>query len=200
MPGLPTLDSHSSSRYQQFDLGESLPLTEQQARFFDVFGYLSFPGLFNDEAEALTEAFDAVWAEHGGGHNQRPHDHKQNSALLPFIYQHPYLCALLDDERDEAIAYFQGKLETTAEEEDKQMIAYVLVDLLGRIDLQEQAINLASQHLAHVDESSGFNFAEFCHSADRLDLLRNAARDRGDLVTWTAAMLGDATTTAASND
>lgn len=80
-----------------------MPLTEQHASFFDVFGYLSFPGLFNDEAEALTEAFDEVWAEHGGGHNQRPHDHKQNSALLPFIDQHPYLCALLDDERVESI-------------------------------------------------------------------------------------------------
>lgn len=128
----------------------------------------------------------------------------QYAAEPPFDDFYPahahFFRALLDDERDEAIAYFQGQIETTAEEEDKQMIAYVLVDLLGRIDLQEQAINLASQHLAHVDESSGFSFAEFCHSADRLDLLRNAARDRGDLVTWTAAMLGDATTTAASND
>ncbi len=80
-----------------------MPLTEQQARFFDVFGYLSFPGLFATEAETITEAFDAVWAEHGGGHNERPHDHKQNSALLPFIDQHPYMCALLDDERVESI-------------------------------------------------------------------------------------------------
>ncbi len=74
-------------------------LTEQQKRFFDVFGYLSFPGLFARPAEAIAQAFEAVWAEHGGGHYQRPHDHHQRSALLPFIDQHPYLCALLDDER-----------------------------------------------------------------------------------------------------
>ncbi len=78
-------------------------MTEQQARFFDVFGFLSFPGLFAAEAEAITQASEAVWAEHGGGHNQRPHDEEQNSALLPFIDQHPYLCALLDDERVEGI-------------------------------------------------------------------------------------------------
>jgi hypothetical protein len=66
-----------------------MPLTKQQKRFFDVFGYLSFPGLFAGEAEAITQAFEAVWTEHGGGHHQRPHDHKQNSALLPFIDQHP---------------------------------------------------------------------------------------------------------------
>jgi hypothetical protein len=80
-----------------------MPLTEQQIRFFDVFGYLSLPGLFAGEAESITEAFEAVWGEHGGGHNTRPHDHRQNSALLPFIDRHPYLCSLLDDERVEAI-------------------------------------------------------------------------------------------------
>ncbi|SVB38267.1 uncharacterized protein METZ01_LOCUS191121, partial [marine metagenome] len=76
-----------------------MPLTEREARFFDVFGYLAFPGLFAREAEDITRAFETVWAEHGGGHNQRPHDHEQNSALLPFIDRHPYLCSLLDDER-----------------------------------------------------------------------------------------------------
>ncbi len=79
-------------------------LTEQQKRFFETFGYLSFPGLFASEAEAITQAFEEVWAEYGGGHYQRPHDHQQRSSLLPFIDQHPYLCALLDDERIEGVA------------------------------------------------------------------------------------------------
>ena len=80
------------------------------------------------------------------------------------------------------------------------MIAYVMVDLLGRIDLAHQAITLASQHLAHVDESTGFSFAEFCQKADRLDLLRDAARDRGDVVTWTGALLSDAPAATTPND
>ena len=78
-------------------------MTKQKARFFELFGYLYFPRLFASEAEAITQAFEAVWSEHGGGHNQRPHDDKRNSALLPFIDRHPYLCALLDDERVESI-------------------------------------------------------------------------------------------------
>ena len=80
-----------------------MPLTKREARFFDVFGYLAFPGLFAREAEDITRAFETVWAEHGGGHNLRPHDQEQNSALLPFIDRHPYLCSLLDDERVESI-------------------------------------------------------------------------------------------------
>ena len=80
-----------------------MPLTEQQVRFFDLFGYLSFPGLFAAEAAAITQAFEAIWAARGGGHHQHPHDHERNSALLPFIDLHPHLCALLDDERVEGI-------------------------------------------------------------------------------------------------
>ena len=46
-------------------------------------------------------------------------------------------------------------------------------------------------HLAHLDESTGFSFAEFCQVAGRLDLLRDTARERGDLVTWAGALIGD---------
>ena len=40
-----------------------------------------------------------------GGHQQQPHDHQRRSALLLFIDQHPYLCALLDDERVELVMH-----------------------------------------------------------------------------------------------
>ena len=102
-----------------------------------------------------------------------------------------FLRALLDDGRDEAITYFQGQLETEPDEEDKQLIAYVVVDLLKRIGRMDEAIDLAVTHLAHLDESTGFSFAEFCQVAGRLDLLRDSARDRGDLVTWAGALIGD---------
>ena len=78
-------------------------LTAQQLHFFDTFGFLQFPGLLAQEADAITAAFEEVWAAHGGGHDGRPHDHKQRSALVPFIDQHEYLCGLLDDPRIEGI-------------------------------------------------------------------------------------------------
>ena len=56
----------------------------------------------------------------------------------------------------------------------------------------DEAIDLAFTHLAHLDESTGFSFAEFCQVAGRLDLLRDSARNRGDLVTWAGALIGDA--------
>ncbi len=79
-------------------------LSEQQRTFFETFGYLSFPGLFAEEAAAITEEFERVWAEHGGGHHGQAHDHQQRSALVPFIDQSAYLSALLDDPRIDGTA------------------------------------------------------------------------------------------------
>lgn len=79
-------------------------LSEQQLTYFDTFGFLGFPGLFADDIDAVTAGFEQIWAEHGGGHDGRPHDHQKRSALLPFIDQNEYLSALLDDQRILGIA------------------------------------------------------------------------------------------------
>jgi hypothetical protein len=79
-------------------------LNEQQVAFFKTFGFLKFPGLFKEEIGSIVDTFEAIWVEHGGGHNGRPHDGKARSALVPFIDQHDRLCALLDDPRILGIA------------------------------------------------------------------------------------------------
>ena len=76
-----------------------LELTERQKDFLEQFGFLGFPGLIRDIVDEVTDAFEQVWAERGGGHNGQPHDGEQRSCIVPFIDQHPRLCALLDDER-----------------------------------------------------------------------------------------------------
>lgn len=74
-------------------------LTEAQLRRFDTFGFLAFPGLLNDCIEDVVAAFEQIWQAHGGGHNGAAHDGAKRSCIVPFIDQHPRLCALLDDER-----------------------------------------------------------------------------------------------------
>jgi len=84
-------------------------LTSQQLRFFHTFGFLAFPGHFADEADAITRAFEDVWAAHGGGHHGDIHDHQNRSALVPFVDEHAYLSALIDDPRiDRPIATLLG--------------------------------------------------------------------------------------------
>lgn len=74
-------------------------LSRDQIAFFDTFGFIRLPGLLADRAAAIIEAFDQVWAGRGGGHDGRRHDNRQRSCVVPFIDQHPVLCALLDDPR-----------------------------------------------------------------------------------------------------
>ena len=79
-------------------------LTEQQKAFFTNFGFLQFPGLFADCIDEITDEFEAVWAQHGGGHNGQPHDGSRRSCLVPFIDQSERLSALIDDPRIHDIA------------------------------------------------------------------------------------------------
>ena len=98
---------------------------------------------------------------------------------------------LADDRRDEAVAYFHERLRTAAETEDRRLIAYVLVDLLVRIGAKNDAVAVAKEFLADLDESSGFSFAQLCEEAERMDVYRETAQDKGDLVGFTAALLGN---------
>ncbi len=98
---------------------------------------------------------------------------------------------LADDRRDEAVAYFHERLRTAAETEDRRLIAYVLVDLLVRIGAKNDAVAVAKEFFADLDESSGFSFAQLCEEAERMDVYRETAQDKGDLVGFTAALLGN---------
>ncbi|MBM3263658.1 MAG: phytanoyl-CoA dioxygenase family protein [candidate division Zixibacteria bacterium] len=85
-------------------MSSPIALTPEQLKFFDTFGYLGFPGLLADRADAIIEAFETVWTGRGGGHNGQPHDGIRRSCIVPFIDQSAYLCSLLDDPRIEGIA------------------------------------------------------------------------------------------------
>jgi hypothetical protein len=83
-------------------------LTAQQLAFMDTFGYLAFPGLLNDKIDRIIEAFEAIWATQGGGHDGKPHDGTARSCIVPFMDQSEYLSGLLDDPRIDGI--FQSLL------------------------------------------------------------------------------------------
>jgi hypothetical protein len=81
-----------------------VPLTDQQVSFFEAFGYLGFPGLMADRVGEIIREFEAVWAEHGGGHNGRPHEGTARSCIAQFIDLNERLSSLIDDPRIRGIA------------------------------------------------------------------------------------------------
>jgi hypothetical protein len=82
---------------------DRLQLTPQQIAFMDVFGYLVFPGLLAERIDRIIEEFERTFADHGGGHNGKPHDGTARSCILPFIDQTEYLSSLIDDPRIDGI-------------------------------------------------------------------------------------------------
>lgn len=82
----------------------STRLTSEQLAFFDMFGFLAFPGLLADCIDRVTDGFEAVWAANGGGHNGKAHDGTARSCSVQFIDQNVYLSTLLDDPRIHDIA------------------------------------------------------------------------------------------------
>ena len=69
-------------------------LSAQQLAFYRTFGFLRFPGLFAAEIDAITAAYDHVFADSG-----RVHDHRQALYLIPFADRSEYLSGLIDDPR-----------------------------------------------------------------------------------------------------
>jgi hypothetical protein len=97
---------------------------------------------------------------------------------------------LRDSDRPKSLDYFRQRLSAAAEPDDRRLIAYVLVDLLVRTGALGDAVLVAAEHLRDLDESSGFSFAQLCEEAGRLDLFRDAAREKGDLIGFTSALVG----------
>jgi len=81
-----------------------LKLTEQQIKFFNTFGYIGFPGLLKDRIGEITDEFERIFKEHGGGHNGQRHDGKQRSCIVPFPDRSAVLSSLLDDPRIHGLA------------------------------------------------------------------------------------------------
>lgn len=102
---------------------------------------------------------------------------------------HRFFCVLLDREREQALEYFRRKLADEPDEHDKPLLAYVLVDLLMRVRRLDEAVDVASTHLANLGDDVGFSLAELCVEAGRFDRLKELAREKGDLVGYAAALV-----------
>lgn len=74
-----------------------MKLSSQQTAFFNTFGFLHFPALFNpEETAAIIEGFEYSIQNFGGGPQ---HDGSKRTMFGGPIERHPRMCALLDDPR-----------------------------------------------------------------------------------------------------
>jgi hypothetical protein len=96
---------------------------------------------------------------------------------------------LSNDNREDALAYFQHLLDNEPDSPTQAMVAYVMVDLLARTDQLDAALPIAEKHLVKADQDFAAAFAELCQKAGRFDVLMRSAEERSDLVTYAAALV-----------
>lgn len=100
-----------------------------------------------------------------------------------------FLKAIGNINQEAALNYFREKLRPDSNEPENQLVALGLVDLLTRLGKMDEALDVAAKYLSQSSEQTGFSFADLCADAGRFDLLTQVSKDKGDLLTFTAAML-----------
>mgnify|MGYP001076724299 CR=1 FL=1 len=105
-----------------------------------------------------------------------------------------YLRAIRGHDPDAAVAHFRAKLPTPEADGgdlESTIPAQVLVNLLARLNRQDEAIDVAAEHLANVPDSmlACPPLAELCQRSGRLDRLAAAARSMNHPVHFLAARI-----------
>lgn len=96
--------------------------------------------------------------------------------------------AVLGENTEEGLQYFRNKLEQEPDEQDRPLLAYVLVDLLMRTNHLDEAVDIGAKYLSNLGEDVSFSFADLCRKANRLETLQQVMRDRNDPVGYVAAL------------
>ncbi len=147
-------------------------------------------------ARALDKSCDELplalqLAEYGRGLSE-PLQYPAEPPFDQFYEAHVhYFRVLLEQNADQSLAWFRKRLANESDERDKQMTAYVLVDLLCRVEKLDDAVHFAGEHLRDLDDPQGFSFVALCHQAGAFEKLREAAIEKSDAVSYVSSLLAE---------
>ena len=140
-----------------------------------------------------TPAQELEWALDLAEYGSKLDPQLQYGGEPPFDDFYPahmqFFRVLLDRQRDDALDYFRNKLEQEPDEQDKALLAYVLVDLLMRVDRLDEAVDLSAKYLTRIGDEASISFDQLCEKAGRLDVLEQVRQEQGDLVGYVSALL-----------
>ncbi len=139
-----------------------------------------------DQPELLL----AIQLAEYGSHLAEQYQYAGDPPFEDFYPAHvQFLKAIGNINQDTALNYFRDKLRPDSMDPDNQLVALGFVDLLTRLGRMDEALDVAKAHLSHSSEQTGFSFADLCADAGRYDLLTEVSREKGDILTFAAAML-----------
>ncbi|MEZ6046850.1 MAG: hypothetical protein R3C11_14980 [Planctomycetaceae bacterium] len=126
-----------------------------------------------------------------GARLAEPFQYPSDSPFEDYYPAHrAFFDVLTGDDRDAGVAYFEKKVNEAEDDRDAAMAAYVLVDLLCRIEEYSRAVPLAEKHLKQIEDPNGFSFTRLCHLARDYETLQSTAENNNDPVGFALGLLG----------
>lgn len=104
-----------------------------------------------------------------------------------------FLTAILGEDPDEAINYFQQRLQNEPDESDQRLIAFVLLDLAQRIGRAREVLQQTISFVSKMEDPAGFSFTKLCVEMGLTDELEAAATANDDVLGFTIARLSKPT-------
>lgn len=143
--------------------------------------------LEKDQPEALDMAIQL--SDYGA----RLSPHLQYPGEPPFddyyvAHQH-YFKIVADKNREASLDFFRQRMQQSEDTQDRELIAYVMVDLLMRLEKHAEAIETAEKYLGNVNEQSGFSFTALCEDTGDMEALKRHAQKVNNPVLYVAAQL-----------
>jgi hypothetical protein len=127
-----------------------------------------------------------------GGHLSQQFKYRVEPPFDDVYVDHAmYLKALLDDNVDATIAHFRKKIADNDPAQTGTAPAQVLVALLVRLQRYPEAIQISLEHLSDIaaEQLACPPVLQLCQLAGDYPLLRKIARERGDLLGFTAGLI-----------
>ncbi len=166
-------------------------LFEGHSYYVDTSHLISVIRFSLDLSDRETLGLAIELAEHGS-HLGSMFQERSDPPFENFYVDHGiYLKALRGDDVDAAVAYFRQKVEACDLAETGTAPAQILVGLLARLDRYQEAIEISLRYLADTNPSDLAcpSVLQLCFLAGDYGRLRDLARERGDLLNYTAQAL-----------
>ncbi len=100
-----------------------------------------------------------------------------------------FLTAIAGEDTDAGIDYFLQRLKDAPDEQDQQLIAFVLLDLAQRVGQTERVLAQTAAFVSKMEDPNGFSFTKLCLELGMADKLEEAAEANDDLLAYTIAKL-----------
>lgn len=117
----------------------------------------------------------------------------QYPADVPFdeyyVANRHFLKTLSGQDVDTGINYFIKRLQDEPDAPDRQLIAFVVLDLAQRIGRTKDVLQKTAEHVSRMEDPNGFSFSTLCVDLKLTEELEAAARQNDDVLAFAIARL-----------